>query len=541
MMSPFVCYSVVALILVLTLKFLRQSATFKNMNIPPGPPFLPIIGNLHQLKNPLHHTLHRFSQRYGPIYSLRFASSLVVVVSSHSAVQECFTKNDVVLANRPKLLIGKYLGYDDTSVLFSPHGNHWRNLRRITTVEVLSSNRINDFTEMRKDEIMRLVQKLGLTSYKGFEKVEMKPRLAEMTFNTIMRMIAGKRYWGPDCEMEDVEEARKFRKMIVEMVKIGGANNPADFMPILKWLDFDGFHKEVRNFQKKTDAFLQGLIDELRDGKKAGDTMIGHLLSLRETQPEYYTDPLIKGLILVMLIAGTDTASITIEWALSSLLNHPEVLNKAKEEIETYIGQERLIDEPDVVKLPYLQNIISETFRLHPGAPLLVPHFSSDDCTIGGYDVPRNTMVLVNAWAIHRDPQLWSDPLSFKPERFEKEGEVNKLIPFGVGRRACPGAGLAHRTVGLTLGLLIQCFEWKRLNDEKIDMTEGIGITMPKIIPLEVLCKARHPIINKVLFEEQRLRSLASTYHEEDGPRDVASPVVGLGEGDTGVGTELLE
>lgn len=157
-----------------------------------------------------------------------------------------------------------------------------------------------------------------------------------------------------------------------------------------------------------------------------------------------------------------------------------------------------MIDESDISKLSYLQSIIFETFRLHPTAPLLVPHLTSDDCTIGGYNVPRDTMVLINAWAIHRDPQLWNDPTSFKPERFEKDGEGNKLVQFGLGRRACPGAGLAQRTVSLTLGLLIQCFEWKRISQEKIDMTEGVGLTMPKAFPLEVMCKARYPVINNI-------------------------------------------
>ncbi|XP_028769495.1 cytochrome P450 81E8-like [Neltuma alba] len=197
-----------------------------------------------------------------------------------------------------------------------------------------------------------------------------------------------------------------------------------------------------------------------------------------------------------MVFAGTDGAAVTLEWAMSSLLNNPHVLEKAKKEIDTHIGQERLIDEPDISKLPYLQNIVSETLRLHPAAPLLVPHEASNDCTIAGYNVPRGTIVLINAWGNHRDPHLWSDPTSFKPERFEKEGEVNKLIPFGLGRRACPGASLAQRTIGMTLGMLIQCFEWKRVSEEEIDMTEGAGATMPKIIPLEAMCRARHPIIN---------------------------------------------
>lgn len=229
--------------------------------------------------------------------------------------------------------------------------------------------------------------------------------------------------------------------------------------------------------------------------------MIDHLLSLQESEPENYTDQTIKGLIVVLLFAGTDTSAVTLEWAMSNLLNNPEVLKKAKAEIDAQVGEERLIDELDIAKLPYLQNIMSETLRLYPAAPLLVPHRTSDDCTIGGYNVPSNTIVLINAWAIQRDPELWDDPSSFKPERFESESKDHghKYLPFGMGRRACPGASMAHRMVNLTLGSLIQCFEWKRIGVEEIDMTEGKGVTMPKVKPLEAMCKAR-PILHKDLY-----------------------------------------
>ncbi|KAF7828666.1 cytochrome P450 81E8-like [Senna tora] len=497
----FIYYSILILAFLLTLKLTLRTTRFNN--IPPGPPYLPLIGNLHQLKKPLHHTFHRFSQRYGQIFSLRFGSRLAVVVSSPSAVQECFTKNDIVLANRPRFLIGKYLGYNYTNVLFSPYGDHWRNLRRITVVEVLSTHRINTFSEMRRDEMKRLLQKLAKDSYEEYAKVDMKSRLSEMTFNTVTRMISGKRYWGDEGEVGNVDEARNFRELMKDLVKLGGANNPGDFLPIVRLFDFDGLEKKLKSFYERVDGFAQGLINQHRSNGNQSDanTMIDHLLSLQESQPEYYTDHIIKGLITVIILAGTETSAVTLEWALSSLLNNPEVLKKAKEEIDAHIGHEHLIDEPDISKLPYLQHIVSETLRLHPAAPLLVPHLSADDCTIGGYNVPRDTMVLVNAWAIHRDPQVWIDSLSFKPERFEREGEAKKLIPFGLGRRTCPGAGLAQRTVSLTLGLLIQCFEWKRISEKEIDMTEGVGLTMPKSIPLEAMCRARHPIINKVDFD----------------------------------------
>ncbi|KAI4387244.1 hypothetical protein MLD38_005089 [Melastoma candidum] len=142
---------------------------------------------------------------------------------------------------------------------------------------------------------------------------------------------------------------------------------------------------------------------------------------------------------------------------------------------------------------PYLQNIISETLRVNPVAPVLVPHESSHDCTVGGYLIPRGTMLLVNAWVMQKDPETWEDPLAFRPERFENEEKaVHKLIlSFGLGRRACPGVPLAQRVVGLTLGTLTQYFEWTRMSEEEIDMTEGRGITMPKLVRLEAMCKAR--------------------------------------------------
>ncbi|XP_015963895.2 isoflavone 3'-hydroxylase-like [Arachis duranensis] len=183
---------------------------------------------------------------------------------------------------------------------------------------------------------------------------------------------------------------------------------------------------------------------------------------------------------------------LTMPGTVAVLRTCPVRIKKARKEIDTQIGQDRIVDESDITntRLPYLQNIVNETFRLHPAAPLLVPHYSSEDCTLEGYKVPQNTIVLVNAWAIHRDPKVWSDDSTqFKPERFEKEGEANNLLTFGMGRRACPGANLAQRTVTLTLGLLIQCFQWKRITSQKIDMTEDKGLTMPKKIPLETMCR----------------------------------------------------
>lgn len=195
-----------------------------------------------------------------------------------------------------------------------------------------------------------------------------------------------------------------------------------------------------------------------------------------------------------LLAAGTDTSSATMEWALSLLLNNPNVLKKAQLEIDNHIGNERFIEESDIAELPYLRCIVNETLRMYPAGPLLVPHESSEQCVIGGYRVPAGTMLLVNMWAIQNDPKNWEEPRKFMPERFEGlEGSRDsfKLVPFGSGRRGCPGEGLAIRMLCLGLGSLIQCFDWERVGKELIDMSEGPGLTMPKAEPLMAYCKAR--------------------------------------------------
>ncbi|EOA16499.1 hypothetical protein CARUB_v10004657mg [Capsella rubella] len=490
---------------ILLLSFLFLSISIKILltksnrkpNLPPSPAYpLPFIGHLHLLKQPVHRTFLSISQSLGnaPIFHLRLGNCLVYVITSQSVAEECFTKNDIVLANRPELIMGKHVGYNSTNMISSPYGDHWRNLRRIAAVEIFSSHRISTFMSIRKDEIRRLITLLSRDSLHGFVEVELKSLFTNLVFNNIIMMVAGKRYYGGGTD--DNDEAKHVRKLISEVVAGAGAGNLADYFPIINWVT--NFEQRAKILGDRLDKFLQKLVDEKRAEKEKGQTLIDSLLSFQETQPDYYTDVTIKGIILALVVAGTDTSSVTLEWAMSNLLNHPEVLEKVRAEIDDKIGSGRLMEESDIVNLPYLQNTVSETFRLHPAVPLLLPHYSSDECKVAGYDMPRGTMLLTNAWAMHRDPGLWEEPEMFKPERFEKEGEAQKLMPFGMGRRACPGAELGKRLVCLALGSLIQCFEWERVGEELLDMTEAKGITMPKATPLRAMCKTR-VVVSKII------------------------------------------
>ncbi|CAN1191825.1 Cytochrome P450 81Q32 [Linum perenne] len=398
----------------------------------------------------------------------------------------------------------KIIGYNYTTMGAAPYGPHWRNLRRLSTVELLSNTRLNSFLRLRQEEVRILIRGLLNKAASGeFVKVEMKSRLLGLSMNIIMKMVVGKRYFGMEEGKEDVEESEKFKELMRDVFELSGASNPGDYLPVLRWFDFGGLEKRMWKIQAKVDAFFQGLIDEHRNNDEHGrKTMIDTMLSMQQSEPDIYSDDIIKGHVMVrfsfpclftIILAGTDTSAATIEWAMSLLVNHPEVLQKARVELDNVIGNNRLIEESDCPNLPYLQCIINETFRLYPVAPVLVPHLSSEDCTVGGYTISKGTMLMVNAWAIHRDPKAWDDPTSFKPERHQevKVDQPCMLLPFGMGRRSCPGTGLANKVVSLALGALIQCFEWERPGDELLDMTEGQGLTMPKFVPLEALCKPR--------------------------------------------------
>ncbi|PIN20499.1 Cytochrome P450 CYP2 subfamily [Handroanthus impetiginosus] len=462
----------------------------KHYNLPPSPaPALPLLGHLHILKQPLHRTLQSFSQTHGPIFSLKFGSRRVVVVSSRKLAEECFTStNDVVFCNRPYSMANDYFGYNHTTMAGAPYGHHWRNLRRLGAQEVLSVGRLNAFSHIREEEMRQTLRSLT-TSGNEFTKVELRPKLFELIFNVIMKMLAGNNY------SEKGELGEKFRKMVTGSLEHAQSSNPEDVLPFLRWIDYRGLKKKLIDLGEKLDAMYQNMLEEHRQEKR--NTIIGHLLSLQESDPEFYTDQTIKGFITNMIIAGTDTSIATAEWAMSLLLNHPDALQKAKIELDSQIGHQRLVQEQDLPKLHYLRNIIFETFRMFPAVPLAVPHESSADCKVGEYDIPRGTILFLNIWAIQRDPEVWDNPTYFKPERFEgKEDEIQKVIPFGMGRRACPGSNLGQRMVGLILGSLIQCFEWERTSLEEVDLAEGIGITMPKLKPLEARYKPRGIMLN---------------------------------------------
>ncbi|XP_071923596.1 cytochrome P450 81Q32-like [Coffea arabica] len=504
-----IAFLAISIIFILNL-FIRKRALQKKQ--PPSPPSLPLIGHLHLLKEPLNQTLQSLCSKYGDILLLRLGVRKVLIVTSPSAAEECFTKNDIIFANRPKTMSSKHFSYNYTTISVAPYGDHWRNLRRLAALEIFSPARMASFASTRRKELMlllsELMQKCSVGG--GSAKVDLNSMSAEITFNILSMTLAGKRYYGENAA--DDEEARKTKLLIKEMLVNSVRSNLGDYLPILRWINYKGVEQKFSTLMKRVDKFIQDLVDERRlrlsstssinvsRGQAEKTTLIDHLLSLQKEEPEYYTDQLIKGIVMVLLIAATDTVSITMEWAMALLLDHPEAIKKIKAEIDDHVPDNRLLEEQDLPKLAYLQNVVKETLRLYPPIPFMIPHEASQDCTVAGYYVSKGTMLLVNLWAIHRDPKQWENPTKFIPERHEgRRVDEYSLMPFGAGRRGCPGAGLGTRILELVLGTLVQVFEWERTSGELVDMTEGKGFSLPKFKPLEAICRPRQAVVQHSL------------------------------------------
>jgi len=197
-----------------------------------------------------------------------------------------------------------------------------------------------------------------------------------------------------------------------------------------------------------------------------------------------------------LFIAGSDTSGSTTEWAMAELLRNPEVMQKAREEVIQVIGSSSVeITETDIPRLPYIQAIVKETLRLHPPVPLLLPYVAGHDVEVSGYTIHKGNQVLINAWSIGRNPQFWDEPLLFQPQRFLRsnidfKGRDFEYLPFGGGRRICPGLPLAIRMITLMLAALLHSFQWELpqgVTPHTLDMTEQYGITLKKLSPLSAI------------------------------------------------------
>ncbi|CAH8274650.1 unnamed protein product [Arabidopsis lyrata] len=484
----------------------------------------PIIGHLHLLggkEHLLYRTLGKMADHYGPAMSLRLGSSEAFVVSSFEVAKDCFTVNDKALASRPMTAAAKHMGYNFAVFGFAPYSAFWREMRKIATIELLSNRRLQMLKHVRVSEISMGVKDLySLWVKKGGTEpvmVDLKSWLEDMTLNMIVRMVAGKRYFGGGGSQssEDTEEAMQCKKAIAKFFHLIGIFTVSDAFPRLGWFDLQGHEKEMKQTGSELDVILERWIENHRQqrqvsGTKENDSdFIDVMLSLAEqgklSHLQYDANTSIKSTCLALILGGSDTSASTLTWAISLLLNNKEMLKKAQDEIDLHVGTDKNVEDSDIENLVYLQAIIKETLRLYPAGPLLGPREAMEDCRVAGYNVPCGTRLIVNVWKIQRDPKVYTEPNEFRPERFitgeakefDVRGQNFELMPFGSGRRSCPGSSLAMQVLHLGLARFLHSFEAKTVLDLPVDMSESPGLTIPKATPLEVLISPR---LNEELF-----------------------------------------
>ncbi|KAH6791445.1 cytochrome P450 [Perilla frutescens var. frutescens] len=477
---------------------------------------LPIIGHLHLFggKQLLHKTLAAMAEKHGPVFTVKLGSQENMVVSSWETAKECFTTLDKVFADRPNSTATRLLGYNGAMFGFARYGPYWRQMRKIATLELLSHRRIDMMSHIRASELQASLKQLYNLWANG-ETVDMKQWFGDLTLNTSVRMVGGKRRDGGGRERRSGEE---IHKMMREFFHYFGVFVLSDAIPSLAWLDLLGQERSMKRAAKDLDDLVGEWLEEHKEKRKTTrykpsvvddeeEDFMDAMLTVMEGAdfPQFEQDTIIKATCLDMALAGSDTTMVTLTWALSLLLNNPHTLKKAQEEVDANISKDRHVNDSDIKNLVYLEAVMKETLRLYPPGPIIGFHSAMEDCTLStGHHVPSGTHLMVNIWKIQRDKKLWEEPLEFRPERFltshkdldMRSGHNFEFIPFGSGRRSCPGTSLALQIVHLTLASLLHCYEFAKASDAEIDMTESFGITNLKATPLEVYITPRlHPHI----------------------------------------------
>ncbi|ONI20281.1 hypothetical protein PRUPE_2G006500 [Prunus persica] len=457
----------------------------KKKMLPPGPRGFPIFGSLHLLGKFPNKDLHRLAQKYGDIMYMRLGLMHTIVVSSPQAAELFLKTHDLVFASRPPHEGAEHISFGQ-SLVFSEYGAYWRDMRKMCTLELLSNHKINSFKSMRRDAIALCVESIRATADNGRVAVDLSDNVSSLSEVISCRMVLGKMY------RDEEFDARGIRSVIKEGIQLIVAANLGDYIPFIAPFDLQGFTKQMKSVNKALDTFFEKVIDEhiqSNEGERTKDFVDVMVAFMGSEQSEYRIErPHIKAIIFDMLVGSIDTLSVTVEWALSELMRNPKAMKKVQKELEDVVGLGRMVEESDLGKLDYLSMVVKETMRLHPVGPLLIPHAATEDCTVNGYHIPKKSHVIINAWAIGRDPSAWIDAEEFIPERFDGSdvdvrGNHFQLIPFGSGRRRCPGIQLALIVVQLMLAQLVHCFDWELPNDmlpEELDMTEVFGITVAR-------------------------------------------------------------
>ncbi|ODN04836.1 Methyl farnesoate epoxidase [Orchesella cincta] len=443
-------------------------STKRRAKEPPGPFKWPIVGNLPQIAminwSRVWFSIDHYSKVYGDIMGMYFGSRYVVVLSNPKDIHDVMKRdewNGRVRDNNEKVKSGgKHLG------LFLTQGELWRETRRFTL------RNLRDFGFGKAD-----METSIMSEYKTVEEYldsQIKTNKGEVCFDdlfgppvvsTLWKMVAG-----TNCDFED-PHIRRMQQVVVDTLRRRaiGAGLFFAFQQLGRWFpELSGFAQQRDGFKFLKDK-MKELVDEHKETRVPGvlRDFIDVYMEEQEKNPDNpnFFDEQLAVLCMDLFVAGSDTTTNTLRFVILYLILHPEVMEKCQKELDTEIGQGRQVGIPDKEKLPYLQAFLLETDRYCSMAPIVTPHCLTKDVVYKGYEIPEGTIIFMNNWGIHRSKERWGDPENFRPDRFiDDNGKVitndEWFVPFGSGKRRCPGEILARANVFLYTANLLQHYSF---------------------------------------------------------------------------------
>ncbi|CAN1152029.1 Trans-cinnamate 4-monooxygenase [Linum perenne] len=457
----------------------------KRFKLPPGPLPVPLFGNWLQVGDDLNHrNLTDFAKRFGEIFLLRMGQRNLVVVSSPDLAKEVLHTQGVEFGSRTRNVVFDIFTGKGQDMVFTVYGEHWRKMRRIMTVPFFTNKVVQQNRQGWESEAAAVVDDVKKNPEAATSGIVLRRRLQLMMYNNIFRIMFDRRF-----ESEQDPLFNKLKALNGERSRLAQSfdYNYGDFIPILRpflrgylkvceqvketrlklFKDYFVEERKLMSTNAMTNEGLKCAMDHILEAQQKGEISEDNALYIVEN----------------INVAAIETTLWSIEWGIAELVNHQHIQKKLREELDTVLGPDHQITEPDIQKLPYLQAVIKETLRLRMAIPLLVPHMNLHDAKLRGFDIPAESKILVNAWWLANNPEQWKRPEEFRPERFlEEEAKVEangndfRYLPFGVGRRSCPGIILALPILGVTIGRLVQNFELlPPPGQDKLDTTEKGG------------------------------------------------------------------